>query len=130
MCFCVGILGWPRLIQWPGDTLSIVEGMATLIYRLANFSQEFVDVKFYNGSKLMSSKQVEIACENADCETATIRLTVQAEGEYKMCYNFSSEVNWTLKDDSPSEYKLPNCTEVTQVKCKHMYASCELSLRT
>ena len=132
VCFCVGILGWPRLIQWPGDTYSTVEGLATLIYRLANYSQEFIDLKFYNGSELMnvSSKQLEIICENADCETATIRLTVQAEGEYKMCYNFSSEVNWTLRNDSPPEYKVPNCTEVTQVKRKHMYASCEFSLMT
>ena len=112
MCFCADILGWPRLIRWPGHTLSIIEGMATLIYRLVNFSQEFVDVKFYNGSELVSSKQVEIICENADC---TIHLTVQAEGEYKMCYNFSSEVNWTLKDDSPPEYKVPNCTQITRV---------------
>ena len=115
MCFCVGILGWPRLIQWPGDTVSIVEGTATLIYQLSNFSQEFIDLKFYNGSELMSSKQVEIVCENTNCEMATIRLTVPAEGEYKMCYNFSSEVNWTLKDDSPPEYKVPNCTQITHV---------------
>ena len=134
MCFCVhvDILGWPRLIHWPGDTLSTRAGMATLTYQLSNFSQEFLTLAFYNGSELMnvSSKQLEIICENADCETVTIRLTVPADGEYKMCYNFSSEVNWTLKDDSPPEYKVPNCTEVTQVKRKHMYASCKLSLTT
>ena len=117
MCFCVGILGWPRLIQWPGDTLSTREGMATLTYQLSNYSREFLTLAFYNGSELMnvSSNQVEIICENANCETATIRWNILVEGEYKMCYNFSNMVQWTPRDDPAPAYMVPNCTEVTHV---------------
>ena len=119
MCFCVhvDILGWPHLIHWPGDTLSTGAGMATLTYQLSNFSQEFLTLAFYNGSELMnvSSNQVEIICENANCETATIRWNISAEGEYKICYNFSNMVQWTPRDDPAPAYMVPNCTEVTRV---------------
>ena len=117
VCVCVGILGWPRLIQWPGGTVSTVERMATLTYQLSNYSREFLDLKFYNSSKLVNTSlnQVEIICENTNCETVTIHWTVLAGGEYKMCYNFSGEVNWTFREDSPAEYKVPNCTQDTHV---------------
>lgn len=117
MCFCVGILCWPRLIQWPGDTLSTGEGVATLLYQLSNYSREFIDLTFYNGSELMnvSSNQVEIIGENADCETVTIRWNISAEGEYKICYNFSNMVQWTPRDDPAPAYMVPNCTEFTRV---------------
>lgn len=114
MCVYVGVLCWPQLIHWPGDTVSTVEGIATLTYQLSNSSREFLTFMFYNDSELMNVS-VEIIGENVNCGTVTIHWNISAEGAFKMCYNFSGEVKWTPRDDPLPEYMVPNCTEVTRV---------------
>ena len=52
----VGIIGWPKLTEWPGGMVSPAtdEMEVKLTYALANFSHKFIDITFYNGNELIA----------------------------------------------------------------------------
>ena len=123
MCVCVGILGWPGLTLWPGSTFTstLDGGGATLAYQLSNFSLDFLNLTFYNGTELIANLSTEgykmdVNCDDPKCELATVQWQVPVEGLYHMCYSFSSVVT---QNQFPPNYDFPpNCTEVTQVVVK------------
>ena len=99
---------------------------ANLTYGLTNFSHNFINITFYNGSKLIANLthfaegfKVLITGEKNE---STIQLSIPAEGRYKMCYNFTDDVQWTGKSKFPPEYEVPNCTQFThyipRVECE------------
>ena len=91
---------------------------AILTYGLTNFSHNFINITFYNGSELTANLthfaegfKVLITCEG--CESTTVQLSIPAEGRYKMCYNFTYHVQWTGQRNFPPGYEVPNCTQYT-----------------
>ena len=101
---------------------------AKLTYGLTNFSYSFLNITFYNGSELIANLthfvegyKVVISCE--DNEAATIQLYIPAEGIYKMCYNFTDDVQWAGLSTFPPGYMVPNCTQYTHAtprwECKY-----------
>ena len=115
-----GVLGWPVLTDWPGGIVPPVMDKvgANLTYGIANFSK-FLDITFYNDSKLVANLthfdegyKVVVTCEN--CEETKVQLHIPSEGKYKMCYNFSNDVQWTVQSHPPPGYEVPNCTQYTQ----------------
>ena len=112
------------LTEWPGSTVPPVtdEVGANLTYKITNFlSSKFLDIAFYNNNKLVANlthfdegyNVVVTTCK--ECEEAKIQLHLPAGGVYKMCYNFTNNVTWTMKDDPLPGYEVPNCTQYTHV---------------
>ena len=125
----VGVIGWPELTEWPGSMNSPIVDVigAKLTYGLTNFSQKFLNITFYNGSEQIANLthfadgyKVVITCEG--CESTKIQLYIPAEGRYKMCYNFSDDVQWTGQSNFPPGYEVPNCTQYTHaIPSKYLY---------
>lgn len=125
----VGVIGWPELTEWPGGvnspTMDVIG--AKLTYGLTNFSYKFLNITFYNGSEQIANLthfadgyKVVITCEY--CESTTIQLYIPAEGRYRMCYNFTYDVQWTGQSNFPPGYEVPNCTQYTQaIPSKYLY---------
>jgi len=98
-----------------------------LTYGLTNFSLKFLNITFYNGSEQIANLthfadgyKVVITCEG--CESTMIQLYIPAEGRYKMCYNFTDDVQWTGQSSFPPGYEVPNCTQYTQaIPSKYSY---------
>jgi len=116
----LGVIGWPKLTKWPGSTVSLTtnEMKAILTYGLTNFLHNFINITFYEGSEQIANLthfadgyKVAITCEG--CESTTIQLYIPAEGRYKMCYNFTDDVQWTGQSNFPPGYEVPNCTRYT-----------------
>ena len=88
------------------------------MYGIANFSYKFLDITFYNDSTLVANLthfdkgyKVAVTCKN--CEETTIQFHIPSEGKYKMCYNFTNDVQWTVQSHPPPGYEVPNCTQYT-----------------
>lgn len=124
--FCnLGVIGWPKLTKWPGSTVSPIadEMEANLTYGLTNFSYNFINITFYNGSELIANlthfaEGFKVVITGDDNESTTIQLYIPAEGRYKMCYNFTDDVQWTGQSNFPPGYVVPNCTQSTHFNPK------------
>ena len=99
---------------------AVDEMEANLTYGLANFSHNFINITFYNGSELIANlthfaEGFKVVITSEDNESAMIQLYIPAKGRYKMCYNFTDDVRWTGQSNFPPGYEVPNCTKYTRI---------------